>query len=82
MDDDSIAVTAIEPVLISIADAATYTGESVWTVKERLRLGIYRAKKSGRRTLVTLESVKAFVDALPDATFRPGRQRKRGASVA
>jgi hypothetical protein len=71
------SVAPLDPALISIADAALYTSESEWTVKERLRQGVYRAKKSGRRTLVILDSVKAYVASLPDAKFRAGRQPKR-----
>jgi hypothetical protein len=49
--------------------------ESVWTTKDKLRRGIYRAKKSGRRTLIEFASVKAAAEALPTATFAPPRRR-------
>ncbi len=58
-------------LLWSIAEAAQATGESIWSVKQRLRAGIYRAKKSGKRTLVVPESVKEYAAGLPDATFAP-----------
>ncbi len=63
--------SVIEPVFVSIADAAIYTGESEWRFKERLRSGIYNAKKSGRRTLVIFETIKNYVDSLHDATLGP-----------
>ena len=50
--------TILEPEFISIDDAARYTGESRWTVKDLLARGIYRGKKAGRRTLVVFASVK------------------------
>jgi hypothetical protein len=68
--------TDIEPELVSIADAARYTGESEWTVKHRLRLGIYKAKKSGRRTLVIFATVKTHTKSLPDAMFAPPAQHR------
>ena len=37
--------TILEPEFISIDDAARYTGESRWTVKDLLARGIYRGKK-------------------------------------
>jgi excisionase family DNA binding protein len=66
----------IEPAFLSIAEAATYTAESQWTVKDKLRRGIYRAKKSGRRTLVDMASVKAHLADLPDAKFAKPSPRK------
>lgn len=54
----------------SIKQAAEATGESQWTVKQRLRAGVYKAKKSGRRTLVMPDSVRAYVASLPDAIFK------------
>jgi hypothetical protein len=64
-----------EPLGLSIADVAAMTGESVWTVKQKLRLGIYKAKKSGRRTIIVYESVKAAWADLPEAKFLPPTRR-------
>jgi hypothetical protein len=60
---------AQEPLYASIKEIAARTGESEWTVKDKLRRGVYRAKKSGRRTLVLWDSVKEHLAALPDAKF-------------
>ena len=65
---------SIEPALISIADTVSYTGESTWKVKDLLREGVYLAKKSGRRTLIDFQSVKARVANLPNAKFAPPRR--------
>jgi len=53
------------------------TGESRWTVNNHLRLGHYRAKKSGRRTLIIPDSVREYWATLPDATYAPPRQRSQ-----
>jgi hypothetical protein len=67
---------AIEPALVSIKDAATYTGESGWKVKQLLREGVYEAVKSGRRTLVVFAGVKDRVATLRPAKFAPPRRQK------
>lgn len=71
------STVALEPMLVSIGDAATYTGESEWTVKQRLRDNTYAAVKSGRRTLVVFATVKRYAESLQPATFAaPTRRRE------
>ncbi len=60
----------------SISDVAALTSECEWSVKRKLREGIYRAKKSGRRTLIELASVRGYVASLPEAKFAPPRPRR------
>jgi hypothetical protein len=64
-----------EPLGLSINDVAKMTGESSWTVKHKLRLGIYKAKKSGRRTIIVYSSVKQHFANLPEAKFLPPTRR-------
>jgi hypothetical protein len=70
------ASKAIEPAFVSIQDAAAYMAESTWTIKNRLRLGQLRARKSGRRTLIEFLSLKEFIATLPIASFAPVRARR------
>jgi hypothetical protein len=77
-----ITNSGIEPAYLSIAEAAIYTAESPWTVKDKLRRGIYKAKKSGRRTLVDVASVKAHLADLPDAKFAKPRTKAQSAQSA
>jgi hypothetical protein len=44
--------------------------------KVGLRQGRYKAKKSGRRTIIIFASVKEDMANLPDAVFAPPRNRK------
>ena len=60
----------LKPLGLSIKETASITGESQWQVKQKLRSGIYRAKKSGRRTIVIYATVEAAWDKLPQATFK------------
>ena len=69
----------IEPAFVSKDDAARYIGGSIWQVEELLRRGVLKAKKSGRRTLVVFESVKAHAASLPDAEFGPSRRSPKAA---
>jgi hypothetical protein len=67
---------SIEKLAGSIKEIADATGESAWTVKDKLRRGVYRGRKSGRRTLVEFASVKEAWLNLPVATFAPPRRRR------
>jgi hypothetical protein len=69
------------PIFVSIGDAALLTGESIWTVKQRLREGTYRARKAGRRTLIEYASVKTHAASLPAAQFAPARRQGRRDSL-
>jgi hypothetical protein len=64
-------VVDIEPLFLRIKQVAELTAESEWTVKDKLRRGIYAARKSGRATLVDFASVKLHLESLPRATFSP-----------
>jgi hypothetical protein len=59
-------IQIIEPLGLSVDQTAEITGESTWRVYEKIRDGRYRAKKSGARTIVDFQSVKAAYAELPD----------------
>jgi hypothetical protein len=64
-----------KPLGLSIKETAAITSESKWQVKERLRRGEYRAKKSGRRTIIIYQSVEDHWNSLPDAVFKPSKRK-------
>jgi len=68
---------AIKPLGVSIKQAAEITSESEWTVKQKLRSGLYKAKKAARRTIIIYESIEKAWNALPDASFKAPTPRKR-----
>ena len=70
------AERGVPPLGLSIKQTAKVTGESEWTVKQKLRDGTYRAKKSGRRTIVIYQTVVEHWDSLPDAKFCKPLRRK------
>jgi hypothetical protein len=65
----------LKPLGLSIKETAAMTSESEWQVKEHLRRGEYRAKKSGRRTIIIYQSVEDHWNSLPDATFKPSKRK-------
>jgi hypothetical protein len=72
----------VEPAYVSIENAANYTSESPWIIKDLLRRGALKAKKAGRRTLVEFAGVKERAANLPDAKFAPPRERRRSPKAA
>jgi hypothetical protein len=74
-DDEIISAIrsriGVPPFAVTIAEAAKATGESEWTVKDRLRKNQYRARKAGKRTLVELSSIREHWEGLPRAKFAP-----------
>jgi hypothetical protein len=74
-------LAGIEPAMVSVKFTMAYTSESLFTVKNKLRLGIYEAVKSGRRTLIRFDSIKRHMASLPAATYAPP-PRRRGSRPA
>jgi hypothetical protein len=63
-------VSAVEPLAASIPDACHISGLSRSEIYRRLATGDIRAVKSGVRTLILLDSLRAHLASLPAATFR------------
>jgi hypothetical protein len=83
----------IEPLLLSIPQTSQTVGRCVATIYDLIGAGELDARKSDGRTLVTMESIKRYVDKLPKAEIAPrpkrnpqhlreGRDRQRTARQA
>jgi excisionase family DNA binding protein len=57
----------MEKLLLTITETAAATGMSRSRIFELLREGELEAKRAGRRTLVTADSLRRCVDRLPPA---------------
>jgi len=68
-----------DPDFEEIPESARQLAVSSWFVKDLLRRGKLRAKKAGRRTIVSVQSRKNYANALPDAEFLPPKPRRRAA---
>jgi predicted DNA-binding transcriptional regulator AlpA len=60
-----------EPVAIPIKRVEPIYGFTRSETYRRLSAGDFKAVKNGKRTLVLVESIKAYLASLPTATFRP-----------
>jgi excisionase family DNA binding protein len=58
-----------EPVAAPIPDACRYSGLTRSEIYRRLAAGDIRAIKSGTRTLILMDSLRAHIARLPTATF-------------
>lgn len=67
------AVPLPEPLTVTFAEAERITGIGHRTLYRELAAGRIKAVKRGRTTLLTMESIRAYLAALPPATFRPKR---------
>jgi excisionase family DNA binding protein len=61
-------------VFYSIEGAARTLALSEWSIKDLLRQGKLRARKSGRRTLIEGDSVREYAASLPPATFSSSKR--------
>ena len=61
---------SIKPSHLPIPGAVAYTGSSRSSLYEALKRGQIEARKCGRRTLVSVESLDAYLASLP--TYQAG----------
>ncbi len=60
----------IKPSYLPIPGAVAYTGSSRTSLYEALKLGKIKARKCGRRTLVSVASLDEYLNGLP--TYQAG----------
>jgi excisionase family DNA binding protein len=66
-----------QPVLIRINQAATMIGQNRRTIYSLIAANRLKAVKSGRSTLIFLDSVKQYIASLPPAQIRLDARAKR-----
>ena len=62
--------TGIQPLTVTIPEAVRLSGLSRSELYRQLSAGRISARKSGSRTLILWATLKAHVEALPEAEFR------------
>jgi hypothetical protein len=72
----------IEPITANMTDASRMSGLSRSELYRRLTDGSIHAVKNGGRTLVMVASLRAYLDALPAATFGAARRSATAAEAA
>ena len=70
MDDHRTDTESLEPLVVSVQEAERITGHGKTRLYEELAKGNIIAKKSGTRTLIIFDSLRKYIKALPNATFR------------
>lgn len=56
---------SIDPIYLSVADAATALGLSEWTVRKLLDKEVIESRYHGRRRLVVVSSLREYAAGLP-----------------
>jgi hypothetical protein len=68
----------VEPFAVAVKDARPLLGNrSLSSIYEMLGRGELEAVKDGKRTLITIASIRARQESLPKATFGPSASRRR-----
>ncbi len=68
--------TQFKPRVVSIEQGAKYIGRSRSHLYDLMHAGTVRGLKSGKRLLVVLADLDAYLDALPIAKLRPSHPEK------
>jgi hypothetical protein len=76
MRASTVTKMEVRPLLLSISQTSQTIGRCTATVYELIGAGVLIAKKSDGRTLVTMDSIEAYVDKLPKAEIAPRPKRK------
>jgi hypothetical protein len=71
---EGLSIPRLEPIAAAIPAACHISGLSRSEIYRRLATGDIRAVKSGARTLILLDSLRAHLAQLPPATFRTPRR--------
>jgi hypothetical protein len=79
IDVASHGARRLEPALLTIPNAVSYSGLSRSEIYRRLATGDINAVKAGSRTLVSVASLRVYLQKLPRATFRPAPSTDSGA---
>lgn len=59
-------VSDVEPLAVTVKDAARLSGLSEWTIRDLLNKRHVQSRRHGRRVLVLHASLRAYIDNLPE----------------
>jgi excisionase family DNA binding protein len=65
-------VTEIQPIFVSVKEAARILGLTTWSVYQLLDQQKIASQYHGRRRLVRVESLRDYADSLPDVPQAAG----------
>ncbi len=64
----------LEPILYTLPEAKRVSGHGITRLYELMGAGVLDARKAGSRTLITAESLRRYLESLPKADIRTGRE--------
>lgn len=73
---------ATSPMAYTVPGTCSTLNVGTSTVYELIRLGVLDARKAGRRTLITADSIRSYLDNLPRAELCAPRNRKAPQKIA
>jgi hypothetical protein len=76
MSIPALQSTTLAPILVSIPHAAVMIARSRGFIYLAISTGKIRAVKSDGRTLVVVDSLRAYADSLPTAKIKPIAKRQ------
>jgi hypothetical protein len=75
MHASSISKMEVEPILCSVPHGCQMLSIGTQGMYDLIGAGLVQAVKRGTRTLLRVDSLKAYADKLPVATVAPPRKR-------
>jgi hypothetical protein len=76
MHASTVGKMEVEPILCSIPQGCQMLGIGIQGMYDLIGAGLVKAVKRGTRTLLKVESLKAYADSLPSAVIAPPHKRK------
>jgi hypothetical protein len=76
MHASSVSKMEVEPILCSIPQGCQMLSIGTQGMYDLIGAGLVKAVKRGTRTLLVVESLKAYAKTLPRATVAPPRKRE------
>ena len=73
------ATLKFEPLAVRRKSAAALIGELTTKIDELLALGLLDGRKSGKNLLITMVSIRGYIEGLPKASLALPRRLRRDA---
>lgn len=76
MHASAVSKMEVEPILCSVPQGCQMLGVGTQGMYDLMGAGLVKAVKNGTRTLLVVESLKAYAASLPAAVVAPPKLRK------
>jgi hypothetical protein len=76
MHTSTVSKMEVDPILCSVPQGCQYLSIGTQGMYDLIGAGLVKAVKRGTRTLLVVESLKAYANTLPAAVVAPPKTRK------